>query len=84
MVWTKGLADHLQFLVFVDYGGTSLHTVTDSDINPNTNLLGVGPGLRYTINTCLSLRFDYGFELLQTGFGTGQHSRGHVGLVLSY
>jgi len=84
MGWTKGFDDQLQFLVFVDYGGTSLHRVTDADINPNTNLLSVGPGLRYVINTCLSLRFDYGFELLQTGFGTGQHSRGHVGLVLSY
>jgi hemolysin activation/secretion protein len=84
MGWTKGFDDHLQFLAFLDYGGTTLHTVTDADINPNTNLLGVGPGLRYTINTNLSLRFDYGFQLLSTGFGTGEHSRGHVGLVLSY
>jgi hemolysin activation/secretion protein len=84
MGWTKGFDDHLQFLAFLDYGGTSLHTVTPADINPNTNLLGVGPGLRYVINTNVSLRFDYGFQLLQTGFGTGEHSRGHVGLVISY
>ena len=84
MGWTKGFDDHLQFLAFLDYGGTSLHSVTPADINPNTNLLGVGPGLRYVINTNVSLRFDYGFQLLQTGFGTGEHSRGHVGLVISY
>ena len=36
------------------------------------------------INTNVSLRFDYGFQLLSTGFGTGEHSRGHVGLVISY
>jgi hemolysin activation/secretion protein len=84
MGWTKGYDDKLQFLAFLDYGGTSLHTVTDADINPNTNLLGVGPGLRYVINTNVSLRFDYGFQLLSTGFGTGEHSRGHVGLVISY
>ncbi len=47
-------------------------------------MLGVGPGLRYVINPYLSLRFDYGFQLLTTGFGTGEHSRGHVGLVISY
>ena len=84
MGWTKGFDDKLQFLAFLDYGGTSLHTVTDADINPNTNLLGVGPGLRYVINTNVSLRFDYGFQLLSTGYGTGEHSRGHVGLVISY
>jgi hemolysin activation/secretion protein len=84
MGWTKGFDDKLQFLAFLDYGGTSLHTVTDADINPNTNLLGVGPGLRYVINTNVSLRFDYGFQLLRTDFGTGEHSRGHVGLVISY
>jgi hemolysin activation/secretion protein len=81
--WTA-LKDQLQFLAFVDYGGTNLHTVTPADVNPNTNLLGVGPGLRYVIDPYLSLRFDYGFQLLNTGFGTGEHSRGHVGLVISY
>jgi len=84
MGWTKGFDDHLQFLAFLDYGGTSLHTVTDADVDPNSNLLGVGPGLRYTINNNVSLRFDYGFQLLRTDFGTGEHSRGHVGLVISY
>ena len=78
------IKDQLQFLGFVDYGGTSLHNVTPADINPNTNLLGVGPGVRYVINPYLSFRFDYGFQLIQTGFGDGEHSRGHVGVVVSY
>lgn len=81
--WTA-YKDQLQFLGFVDYGGTSLHDVTAADTNPSTNLLGVGPGLRYVVNPYLSFRFDYGFQLISTGFGTGEHSRGHVGLVLSY
>jgi len=81
--WGK-FKDQLQFLGFVDYGGTSLHHVTAADVNPNTNLLGVGPGLRYVINPYLSLRFDYGFQLLTTGYGNGEHSRGHLGVVLSY
>jgi hemolysin activation/secretion protein len=76
--------DQLQFLGFVDYGGVSLHQATPSDINPNVNLLGVGPGVRYVINPYLSFRFDYGFQLISTGFGNGEHSRGHIGLVISY
>ena len=78
------IKDQLQFLGFVDYGGTTLHNVTPADTNPQTNLLGVGPGLRYVINPYLSLRFDYGFQLMNTGFGTGDHSRGHIGVVVSY
>jgi hemolysin activation/secretion protein len=76
--------DQLQFIAFVDYGGTSLHNVTPADINPNSNLLGIGPGLRYVINPYVSVRFDYGFQMMSTGLGTGEHSRGHVGVVISY
>ena len=57
---------------------------TPSDINPNSNLLGVGPGLRYAITPYLSLRFDYGFQMIDTGLGNGEHSRAHVGVVVSY
>ena len=76
--------DELVFLGFVDYGGTSLHEVTAADTNPNTNLLGVGPGLRYNITPYLSLRFDYGFQLIDTGFDTRHNSRAHVGVLVSY
>ncbi len=78
------IKDQLQFIGFIDYGGTSLHDETPADINPNTNLLGVGPGLRYVITPYLSFRFDYGWQLIQTGFGDSEHSRGHVGVVVSY
>jgi hemolysin activation/secretion protein len=81
--WTK-FKDQLQFLGFVDYGGTSLRSLTAADVNPNTNLLGIGPGLRYVIDPYVSVRFDYGFQLLDTGYGTGEHSRGHIGVVISY
>jgi hemolysin activation/secretion protein len=81
--------DQLQFLGFVDYGGTSLHHVTPADVNPNSNLLGVGPGLRYVINPYVSIRFDYGFQMtdseyVNTGFDSHHHSRGHLGVLVSY
>jgi hemolysin activation/secretion protein len=76
-------SDQLQLLAFVDYGGTSLHHQGPDDTNPNTNLLGVGPGLRYAISPYMSFRFDYGFQLIKTGFDSRYDSRGEIGLVLS-
>jgi hemolysin activation/secretion protein len=78
------LRDQLQFLGFVDYGSTSLHRVTAADTNPNVNLLGIGPGLRYAIAPYLSLRFDYGFQMIRTGFDDRHDSRAHVGVLVSY
>lgn len=78
------IKDQLQFLGFVDYGGTSLHQVTPADVNPNTNLLGVGPGFRYVINPYVSVRFDYGFQLIDTGFDARHNSRAHFGILVSY
>ncbi len=76
-------SDQMQLLGFIDYGGTRLHTPGPSDTNPNTNLLGVGPGIRWAISPYMSFRFDYGFQLIQTGFDSRYDSRGHIGLVLS-
>jgi len=90
----KNIKDQLQFLGFVDYGGTSLHQVTPADIVTHNNLLSVGPGFRYVINSYLSIRFDYGFQLTElnpvtvgtvnTGFDTRHDSRAHLGILVSY
>jgi hemolysin activation/secretion protein len=84
LIGWKQADDQLQFLGFVDYGGTSLHHATASDTNPNTNLLGVGPGVRYAVSPYLSFRFDYGWQMIATGYDTRHNSRGHIGVVLSY
>jgi len=75
--------DKFQLLGFVDYGGTSLHSPGPNDTNPNANLLGIGPGVRYEISPYMSFRFDYGFQLIKTGFDSRYDSRGHIGLVMS-
>jgi hemolysin activation/secretion protein len=84
IIGIQKVKDQLQFIGFVDYGGTSLHHTEASDVNPNTNLLGVGPGFRYAITPYLSVRFDYGFQLIDTGFDARHNSRAHFGIVLSY
>jgi hemolysin activation/secretion protein len=84
LVGVQKIQDQLQFFGFVDYGGTSLHKLTPAAINPNTNLLSVGPGFRYTINPYLSVRFDYGFQLIDTGFDNRHNSRADFGIVVSY
>ena len=76
-------SDQFQLLGFIDYGGTGLHSPGPSDVNPNSNLLGIGPGIRYAISPYMSFRFDYGFQLIKTGFDSRYDSRGHIGLVLS-
>ena len=78
------IKDQLQFLAFVDYGGTGLYRQEPSDINPSSDLLSVGPGIRYTISPYLTFRFDYGFQLINTGLGNGENSRGEIGVVVAY
>jgi len=73
--------DQLQFLAFVDYGNAWQHNPDPNAIYPGPGLLGVGPGLRYAITPYMTFRFDYGFQLINTGFEPGQTSRAHVGLV---
>ena len=75
--------DQLQFLGFWDYGSASNHTLLPGEAY-ETPLSSVGAGVRYSINTYVSVRFDYGFQLLRTGFDSDQGSRSDLGVVLSY
>jgi hemolysin activation/secretion protein len=75
--------DQLQFLAFWDYGAGSNHAPLPGESN-EIPLSSLGLGLRYTINTYLSLRYDYAFQLLRTGFDNDQGSRSDIGIVLSY
>ncbi len=71
--------DELIFLGFIDYGlGFNLDP---SSGNPSReHLLGLGPGLRYQIDTHFSLRGDWGFQLHKLS-GRNPQSVAHVGVV---
>jgi hemolysin activation/secretion protein len=75
--------DELRFLGFWDYGMVANRTLTVGE-NPDTELSGAGGGLRYSWDRFLSLRFDYGFQLIDTGFNSRFDSRFHIGVILSY
>lgn len=75
--------DQLQFLFFWDYGQASNVNLLPGE-SSTTCLSSVGPGVRYTINTYLSLRFDYGWQLHTLNDDAHRGSHGDLGLTLSY
>lgn len=75
--------DQLQFLGFWDYGAAHDHTLLAGEPS-ETPLSSLGFGVRYSINTYLSLRYDYGFQLLSTGLDNDHGSRSDLGIVVSY
>jgi hemolysin activation/secretion protein len=77
------LQDQLQLVAFWDYGSASNHDLLPGERN-ETSLSSVGAGVRYTLNTYLSVRFDYGYQLHSTGLDTDHGSRSDLGIVLSY
>ena len=79
----KKATDQLQFLGFLDYGEAHIrNALTDED--RSIELCSVGVGLRYTITHYLSVRFDYGWQLKDSGTGNPDNSRAHVAALLSF
>ncbi|HWV98196.1 MAG TPA: ShlB/FhaC/HecB family hemolysin secretion/activation protein [Candidatus Acidoferrum sp.] len=78
--------DRLQFLVFFDYGSVFIKDFSTADAGAGrtkeTDLSSAGAGLRYTVLQNLSIRFDYGFELINRE--PGKNGGGHVGVLLSF
>lgn len=56
------MRDALQFLAFVDYGYGRNHNLFEGE-PLDAYLLGIGPGLRYTLDPYIAVRLDYGFRL---------------------
>jgi hemolysin activation/secretion protein len=75
--------DQLQFLAFWDTGSAQNYHLLPGEVS-EIGLSSVGGGVRYTINTYVSVRFDYGFQLTNTRFDSDQGSRSDLGVVISY
>jgi hemolysin activation/secretion protein len=76
----KKWKDELIFLAFIDYGlGLNLHP---SSGNPSSgHLIGIGPGVRYQIDTHLSIRGDWGFRFHEVPGTTSYGNVAHLGIV---
>jgi hemolysin activation/secretion protein len=75
--------DELKFLIFFDAGGVaSVHRLPGEPAH--REVAGVGAGLRYRINTRLSVRFDYGWSLRDIPELDIDNSRAYVSVSLSY
>ncbi|MEM9399754.1 MAG: ShlB/FhaC/HecB family hemolysin secretion/activation protein [Verrucomicrobiota bacterium] len=85
----EALDDELRFHGFWDYGVAGatvpLEGLTPADNeNPDIELSAVGMGLRYSLENYLTLRADYGFQLIDTGLNSRHSGRWHIGVVVSY
>ncbi len=78
------LENRLQLLTFWDYGNAVNHTRLGGE-DKTTELHSVGVGVRYRIGSHLSIRFDYGFRLKDTGGELDDDGgRCHLSIVASY
>jgi hemolysin activation/secretion protein len=75
--------DQLQFLAFWDTGSAHNHMLLPGEEN-EIDLSSIGGGVRYSINTYVSVRFDYGLQLVHTGFDEDHGSRSDLGIMISY
>ena len=76
------IRDQLQLLAFHDYATVGNNNRLDSE--RATNLSSLGLGLRYQLDRFMSLRLDYGWQLLESRSGAGKSSQLHAGLEFSY
>jgi len=82
----KKAGDNLKLLAFFDMGQTqNIDLLVGED--PHMQLMSAGVGLRYQFRTNLSVRFDYGWQLMDSGAlnpHSPENSRGHIAAILSF
>lgn len=75
------------FLGFTDYGNVSPETTRPGE-DPHAELWSIGFGTRVNYSPYASLRFDYGWQMNDSGASSlsrdGDNHRGHVGMTVSY
>ncbi|MFA6119654.1 MAG: ShlB/FhaC/HecB family hemolysin secretion/activation protein [Parachlamydiales bacterium] len=78
-----GKRDSFQLLAFLDYGLGSLHTAKSFE-EKTKYLLSCGPGIRYSINTYLAARLDWGIRIKNSEIPSQEKSLLHFSVNLSY
>lgn len=81
-LWFPAFNDSLSFLGFVD-GGYAWFNEEVKDTPIDQALLGVGPGVRYSVSSYFTSRLDVGFPLLDVAKDSG-NPRLHFNAILSY
>ncbi len=82
MMGFEQVQDQLQFLAFCDYAFVdSLDTLPGE--TTNYDMASVGPGMRFSIAPYLSLRFDYGWQMKDTGLNA-ENGRAHLGVTAAF
>ena len=84
----KKAGDNLKLLAFFDMGQTQNIDLTPTETS-HIRLVSAGVGLRYQFRTHLSVRFDYGWQLRDSGNPLNnphspENSRGHIAAILSF
>jgi len=79
----KQMDDRMQLLCFWDYGTAFVHQPLPGG-RCQFNLSGIGAGVRYTLSTRVSLRFDYGWQLIDPGLNSPCTSRAYLEAIVSY
>ncbi len=75
--------DALYFLAFLDYGWGADHKIVSGE-KPSVQLVGTGPGVRYSLGHYLNARLDCGFPLLKSPYAPHLQQRWSFGVVASY
>jgi hemolysin activation/secretion protein len=81
--WNNLVEDSFRAHLFFDYGVAENHFLLIGE-DAQIQLASVGAGFRYRVSSYASLRFDYGWQLEDTGLNSPDNSRGHMGVVLAY
>lgn len=75
--------DEWVLLGFFDYG-LGVNQLRVFDEQKSAFLLGIGPGIRFSVNPYLKFRLDYGFKLHKLHFGDTSMGKLHLGGILSF
>ena len=80
----QGKQAQLQLLAFLDYGVVSNKRLLPGEPQ-HVELSSIGLGMRFALEQNVSFRFDYGWQLHDTGVPGGRNnSRPHFAVLVSY